>query len=118
LLTRGLVDGEYLGSRSALVTDSEGTRGVENLKAIGKVNEFQEIAINGLGENGLHDGLPARDNRKVHRGFHVRVARRLELLPLVADEVAEAFNLVADELIMQVNSFGQCLVLIKPEATP
>ena len=57
MLTRGLVDGEYLGSRSALVTDSEGTRGVENLKAIGKVNEFQEIAINGLGENGLHDGL-------------------------------------------------------------
>ena len=56
--------------------------------------------------------LPARDNRKVHRCFHVNVARRLELLTLVADDVAEAFNsgssdchLGANELIMQVNSF-------------
>jgi len=56
--------------------------------------------------------LPARDNRKVHRGFHVKVARCLELLALVADDVTEAFNggssdrhLRANELVMQVNSF-------------
>jgi hypothetical protein len=48
-------DGEDLGCRSALVANSEGTRGVEDLKAIRKVNELQEITIDGLGENGLID---------------------------------------------------------------
>ena len=38
-------DGEDLGCRSALVADSEGTREVEDLKAIQKVNKFQEITM-------------------------------------------------------------------------
>ena len=50
-------DGEDLGCRLALVANSEGTCGVDDLKAIRKVNELQEITIDGLRENGLHDRL-------------------------------------------------------------
>ena len=50
-------DGEDLGCRSAFVADPEGTRRVEDFKAIRKVNELQEITIDGLRENGLHDRL-------------------------------------------------------------
>ena len=55
-LTAVVVGGEHLGCGSALVTNSDGTRGVEDLKAIGKVNDFREITINGF-EESLHDRL-------------------------------------------------------------
>ena len=50
-------DVKDLGCRSALVTDSEGTRGLEDLKAIQKANYLQEAAIDGPGENSLYDRL-------------------------------------------------------------
>jgi hypothetical protein len=48
------------GCRSALIANSEGTRGVEVLKAIRKVVERWasfKITIDGPGENGVYDRL-------------------------------------------------------------
>ena len=57
LATVVISDSEDLGCRSALVADSEGTRQVQDLKPVRKVNELQEITIDGLRGNGLHDRL-------------------------------------------------------------
>jgi len=58
LTTVVIGDGENLGCRLALVADSEGTRGVEDLKAIQKVNKLQEILPSkDSREHGLHDKL-------------------------------------------------------------
>ncbi len=67
--------------------------------------------------------LPARDNSEIHGCFNVGIARRLELLALIANNVTESLDssgvnrhFRANELAPVVDGLRERLVLTEPKA--
>lgn len=57
LATIVIPNAKYLSNRLAFVADLEGTRGVEDFEAVRQKDQLQQITIDGIGKDSLHDRL-------------------------------------------------------------
>ncbi|ROW05694.1 hypothetical protein VMCG_05231 [Cytospora schulzeri] len=72
------------------VLERLGTR--HHAELVGKVDQLQQITVDGAREDGLSDGLPSDDNGKVHRRVHDLARSVNECFAVVADGVHEVID--------------------------